>query len=323
MRKFCHGECGHTLWWGSPVPHTPLLPLTLPRTLHLSRCLRLQGRPHVPGRPRPQVRPSVSAPHATARLLPPPPRVPGRLPAPASCTRLGPAFLAPSHCPAVHSLLNVPVPPSCFPLPSPAFPGPPNPSPSPPHPALPCSARPCSVSELLERRRQQQARYDAGDKPGFLPETKHVRRGGRRQGAAAAALGSADGVAGGDARVPACACAGQEGTPLPESSPLPATPASPHPPTCVLHPPTPPHTRATGARGRLARGAAPRRLPGPAGGDHGAHRPQDGHQRAQQVPQGGGGHVCMCVCVCVGGGGGKGGCPRGQEAAAPRAGRRA
>ncbi|EFN59875.1 hypothetical protein CHLNCDRAFT_49305 [Chlorella variabilis] len=61
------------------------------------------------------------------------------------------------------------------------------------------------VSELLERRRQQQARYDAGDKPGFLPETKHVRRGGRRQGAAAAALGSADGVAGGDARVPACA----------------------------------------------------------------------------------------------------------------------
>lgn len=34
---------------------------------------------------------------------------------------------------------------------------------------------PCRVTELLERRRQQQAQYDAGEKPHFLPETKKVR----------------------------------------------------------------------------------------------------------------------------------------------------
>ncbi|GAB4816176.1 hypothetical protein N2152v2_003222 [Parachlorella kessleri] len=33
------------------------------------------------------------------------------------------------------------------------------------------------VSELLERRRQVQARRDAGEKPDFLPETKHIREG--------------------------------------------------------------------------------------------------------------------------------------------------
>ena len=33
------------------------------------------------------------------------------------------------------------------------------------------------VTELLERRRAQQARYDAGEKPHFLEETKKVGRG--------------------------------------------------------------------------------------------------------------------------------------------------
>lgn len=38
-----------------------------------------------------------------------------------------------------------------------------------------CPAPPARrVSELLERRRQVQARRDAGEKPDFLPETKHV-----------------------------------------------------------------------------------------------------------------------------------------------------
>lgn len=32
-----------------------------------------------------------------------------------------------------------------------------------------------SVTELLERRRTVQARFDAGEKPHFLEETKHVR----------------------------------------------------------------------------------------------------------------------------------------------------
>jgi hypothetical protein len=40
------------------------------------------------------------------------------------------------------------------------------------HPAFPFTL--CSVSELLERRREQQARYDTGETPHFLPETKHV-----------------------------------------------------------------------------------------------------------------------------------------------------
>lgn len=31
------------------------------------------------------------------------------------------------------------------------------------------------VTELLERRREQQARFDAGEKPAFLPQTKKVR----------------------------------------------------------------------------------------------------------------------------------------------------
>jgi len=31
------------------------------------------------------------------------------------------------------------------------------------------------VTQLLERRREQQARFDAGEKPVFLPETKKVR----------------------------------------------------------------------------------------------------------------------------------------------------
>lgn len=39
-------------------------------------------------------------------------------------------------------------------------------------PPVPTAGR---VSELLERRRQVQARRDAGEKPDFLPETKHVR----------------------------------------------------------------------------------------------------------------------------------------------------
>lgn len=30
------------------------------------------------------------------------------------------------------------------------------------------------VTELLQRRREVQARYDAGEQPNFLPETKHV-----------------------------------------------------------------------------------------------------------------------------------------------------
>ena len=38
---------------------------------------------------------------------------------------------------------------------------------------LPAAAR--SVSELLERRREQQERYDAGEVPHFLPETKKAR----------------------------------------------------------------------------------------------------------------------------------------------------
>lgn len=32
------------------------------------------------------------------------------------------------------------------------------------------------VTQLLERRREQQARFDAGEKPVFLPETKKVGR---------------------------------------------------------------------------------------------------------------------------------------------------
>ena len=32
------------------------------------------------------------------------------------------------------------------------------------------------VTELLERRREVQARYDAGQQPNWLPETKHVSR---------------------------------------------------------------------------------------------------------------------------------------------------
>ena len=35
------------------------------------------------------------------------------------------------------------------------------------------------MTELLERRRQVQARRDAGEKPDFLPETKHVSGAGR------------------------------------------------------------------------------------------------------------------------------------------------
>lgn len=57
---------------------------------------------------------------------------------------------------------------------------------TPPHPAS-CSRhrRPCScyaprVEELLARRREVQARYDAGAKPDFLPETRHVREGSWR-----------------------------------------------------------------------------------------------------------------------------------------------
>jgi malate synthase len=34
------------------------------------------------------------------------------------------------------------------------------------------------VEELLARREQVQARYDAGEKPKFPPETRHVRQGG-------------------------------------------------------------------------------------------------------------------------------------------------
>jgi malate synthase len=36
------------------------------------------------------------------------------------------------------------------------------------------------VEELLARRREVQARYDAGAKPDFLPETQHVREGSWR-----------------------------------------------------------------------------------------------------------------------------------------------
>jgi hypothetical protein len=37
-----------------------------------------------------------------------------------------------------------------------------------------CSQNPGSVDELLERRRMQQARYDAGEVPAFLPQTLKV-----------------------------------------------------------------------------------------------------------------------------------------------------
>lgn len=69
-------------------------------------------------------------------------------------------------------------------------------------PASPPLLAPRSVTELLERRRQQQAKYDAGDKPCFLPETKKV--GGRVRGRAGLYLLT---CVRGEAQAPPAGCA--------------------------------------------------------------------------------------------------------------------
>ena len=128
------------------------------------------------------------------------------------------------------------------------------------------------VEELLARRQEVQARYDAGEKPNWLPETRHVSEGG-----AAIWLSPWH----------APLCSAQCGD-APAAHRTPPPTALPPAAAAVAPPPLPlltrtPNLACAGARGRVARGAAAGRPAGPAGGDHGAHRPQDGHQRAQQV----------------------------------------